>query len=163
MYIQFTKDINKIRNRIIFGLGFREIVIFLLILGIGLAVFFGLKNVLPNDIVYYMLVPIVLIGMFFMVFKHNGMPFEKFLFYKIKRLIFSAKVKRYVTENGLKESAIIKSKNHKLILGTAGTGKAFKANFNKLDKEVIAKNGTIQQKNKNTKTGKSEKNKKRTA
>lgn len=130
MYIQFTKDINKIRNRIIFGMGLREIIIAIIIIGLGLAGYFGLRNILPTDIVYYLLIPLVLVGMFFMVFKHNGMPFEKFLFYKLKRIIFSSKIKRYVTENTIEQ------------------------------KEVSLKNGTAQKKRKNPKANKSEKNKK---
>lgn len=130
MYIQFTKDINKIRNRIIFGMGLREIIIAIIIIGLGLAGYFGLRNILPTDIVYYLLIPLVLVGMFFMVFKHNGMPFEKFLFYKLKRIIFSSKIKRYVTENTIEQ------------------------------KEVSLKNGTAQKKRKTPKANKSEKNKK---
>lgn len=133
MYIQFTKDINKIKNRIIFGLGLREIIIFLIILGSGFAEYHILKNYLQSDLTYYLLVPLVGIGMFFMAYKHNGMPFEKFLFYKLKRIIFSAKVKRYVTENET-ERSISKT----LILGIPGTGKAFRADMKKM-KEVKRK------------------------
>ena len=108
MYIQFTKDINKIKNRIIFGLGLREIIIGSITIGTALGTFFLLRGVLPNDVVYYMLVPVVLLGMFFMIFKHNGMPFEKFLYYKLRRILFSQNILHYKTEGVIKHGVIQK-------------------------------------------------------
>ena len=108
MYIQFTKDINKIKNRIIFGLGLREIIIGGLTIGAALAEYFWLRNIVPTDVVYYLLVPMVLLGMFFVIFKHNGMPFEKFLFYKIRRIIFTQNILHYKTEGVIKHGVIQK-------------------------------------------------------
>ncbi len=110
MYIQFTKDINKIKNRIIFGLGLREIIIGALTIGTALGTFFLLRNTVPTDVVYYMLVPIILMGMFFMVFKHNGMPFEKFIYYKLRRILFSQNILHYKTER-ITKNEFIQKKN----------------------------------------------------
>lgn len=107
MYIQFTKDINKIKDRIIFGLGLREIIIGAMTIGSALGVFFLLKGKLPNDVVYYLLIPIILLGMFFMIYKHNGMTFEKFIYYKLRRILFSQKILHYETE-GVNENAVIR-------------------------------------------------------
>ena len=98
MYIQFTKDINKIKDRIIFGLGLREIIIGAVTIGTALGMFFLLKGKIPSDVIYYLLIPVVLLGMFFMVFKHNGMPFEKYLYYKLRRVLFSRKILHYRSE-----------------------------------------------------------------
>ena len=108
MYIQFTKDINKIKNRIIFGLGLREIVIGTGTIGAAFGEYFLLRNIIATDIVYYMLVPVVLLGMFFMIFKHNGMPFEKFLYYKLRRILFSQNILHYKTEGVVKHGVIQK-------------------------------------------------------
>ena len=106
MYIQFTKDINKIKDRIIFGLGLREIVIGAMTIVAALGTFFLLKGKLPNDVVYYLLIPIILLGMFFMIYKHNGMTFEKFIYYKLRRILFSQKILHYETE--VNENAVIR-------------------------------------------------------
>lgn len=103
MYIQFTKDINKIKNTVAFGMGVREIIIALATIVIALSEFFVFKKFIPTDLAYYPCIPTVLIGMFFMVYKKNGMRFEKAMFYKIKRILFSSKIKRYETENMYKE------------------------------------------------------------
>lgn len=97
MYIQFTKDINKIKSTVAFGLGMREIIIAVITIAISFSEYFFLRNFLPSDLVFYALIPTVLLGMFFIVYKKNGMRFEKVMFYKLKRILFS-KVKRYETE-----------------------------------------------------------------
>ena len=112
MYIQFTKDINKIKNRIIFGLGLREIVIGTGTIGAAFGEYFLLRNIVPTDIVYYMLVPVVLLGMFFMIFKYNGMPFEKFFFYKLRRIIFTQNILHFKTER-ITKNEFIQKKNKK--------------------------------------------------
>ena len=112
MYIQFTKDINKIKNRIIFGLGLREIVIGTGTIGAAFSEYFLLRNTIPTDVVYYLLVPVVLLGMFFMIFKHNGMPFEKFLYYKLRRILFSQNILHYKTE-GITKNEFIQKKAKK--------------------------------------------------
>ena len=112
MYIQFTKDINKIKDRIIFGLGLREIIIGALTIGTALGTFFLLKGKIPSDVIYYLLIPVVLLGMFFMVFKHNGMPFERFIYYKLRRLLFSQQILHYETE-GVTKNVDIRKKTEK--------------------------------------------------
>ena len=112
MYIQFTKDINKIKDRIIFGLGLREIIIGIITIGAAFGEYFLLKRILPTDIVYYLLVPLILLGMFFMVFKHNNMPFEKFIYYKLRRILFSQNILRYKME-GTRNNEIIQKTNKK--------------------------------------------------
>ena len=112
MYIQFTKDINKINNRIIFGLGLREIMIGTGTIGAAFGEYFLLRNTIPTDVVYYMLVLIILLGMFFMAFKHNGMPFEKFLFYKLRRIIFTQNILHFKTER-ITKNEFIQKKNKK--------------------------------------------------
>lgn len=97
MYIQFTKDINKIKSTVIFNLGVREIIIALIIIGISLIEYLFTRKFLPSDFAFYPLVPTILLGMFFMVYKKNEMRFGKVMFYKIKRVLFS-RVKRYETE-----------------------------------------------------------------
>ena len=98
MYIQFTKDINKIKSTVALGLGLREIIIAVITIAIALLEYFFFKRVLPSDLAFYPLIPTVLLGMFFMAYKKNGMRFEKVMFYKFKRIFF-ARIKRYETED----------------------------------------------------------------
>ncbi len=110
MYIQFTKDINKIKNTVAFGLGWREIIIAVTTILSALAEYFFFKNILPSDLAFYPLIPTVLLGMFFIAYKKNGMRFEKVIFYKLKRILFS-KIKRYETEDKEVDNGTEKEKN----------------------------------------------------
>ena len=60
MYIQFTKDINKIKSSIVLGLELREIIIALATMAVAFGEYFLLKKIIPTDIVYYLLVPMIL-------------------------------------------------------------------------------------------------------
>lgn len=104
MYIQFTKDLNKIKNSVFLGMGVREIIIAVITIGLALLEFFKFRKYLPDDLVYYFMLPTVALGTFFMFYKKNGIRFEKVIFYKIKRLLFSANVRRYETEK-IKENS----------------------------------------------------------
>lgn len=110
MYIQFTKDINKIKNTVAFGLGWREIIIAVTTILSALAEYLLFKNILPSDLAFYPLIPTVLLGMFFIAYKKNGMKFEKVIFYKLKRVLFS-KIKRYETEDKEVDNGTEKEKN----------------------------------------------------
>lgn len=98
MYIQFTKDLNKIKNSVFLGMGVREIIIAVITLALALLEFFKFRKYLLGDLVYYFMLPTVMLGTFFMFYKKNGIIFEKVILYKLKRLLFSANVRRYETE-----------------------------------------------------------------
>ena len=98
MYIQFTKDLNKIKTSIFMGMGVREFIIAGITVGLALLEFFKFGKYLPNDLVYYSMLPTIALGSVFMFYKKNGIKFEKIIFYKVKRLLFSANVRRYETE-----------------------------------------------------------------
>lgn len=99
MYIQFTKDINKIRSIVFLGRTFREICIFT---AAGVTAFLSYhitKRILPGTLSLYVIVPIMLIASFFAFYHKNNFKLEKIIFYRVKRLLFCSKIRRYQTEN----------------------------------------------------------------
>lgn len=99
MYIQFTKDINKIRNTVVFGLTIRELIILGASGGLCFILYQILSNFLPIVLSIYAVIPIIVISAFVVFFNPNGMNFEKFIFYKLKRIFFSKNIRTYQTEN----------------------------------------------------------------
>lgn len=99
MYIQFTKDINKIRNIVFLGRTFREICIFSVSGGTAFLSYHIIKRILPGTLSLYVIVPIMLAASFFAFYHKNNLKFEKLIFYRIKRVLFGSKLRKYQTEN----------------------------------------------------------------
>ena len=62
MYIQFTKDINKIRNILFLGRTFREICIFTVSGFIAFLSYHITKRILPGTLSLYVIVPTMLVA-----------------------------------------------------------------------------------------------------
>ena len=99
MYIQFTKDINKIRNILFLGRTFREICIFTVSGFIAFLSYHITKRILPGTLSLYVIVPTMLVASFFAFYHKNNLKFEKVIFYRIKRVLFGSKIRKYQTEN----------------------------------------------------------------
>ena len=115
MYIQFTKDINKIRNILFLGRTFREICIFTVSGFIAFLSYHITKRILPGTLSLYVIVPTMLVASFFAFYHKNNLKFEKVIFYRIKRVLFGSKIRKYHTENFYEslETLIIKEENLK--------------------------------------------------
>lgn len=98
MYIQFSKDINKIRNTFFWFFTARELIIGGMFAITGLILYQIFKSYITFQSAAYLLFIYMLIPGFILFYNKNGMKCEKVLFYKIKRLI-SGKVRPYKTEN----------------------------------------------------------------
>lgn len=99
MYIRFTKDINKIRNTIFWGLTIREIIVFLLSGLIAFSSFHLAKRFIPTGLALYVIVPVMAIACFFVFYNKNTLKFERLIFNKLKRIFCSSKIRTFQTEN----------------------------------------------------------------
>ena len=84
MYIQFTKDINKIRNILFLGRTFREICIFTVSGFIAFLSYHITKRILPGTLSLYVIVPTMLVASFFAFYHKNNLKFEKVIFTESK-------------------------------------------------------------------------------
>ena len=98
MYIQFSKDINKIRNTFFWFVTVRELIIGGAFTITGFILYQIFKSHVTYQSAAYLLFIYMLIPGFILFYNKNGMKCEKVLFYKIKRLI-GGKVRPYKTEN----------------------------------------------------------------
>ena len=98
MYIQFSKDINKIRNTFFWFVTVRELIVGGAFTITGFILYQIFKSHVTYQSAAYLLFIYMLIPGFILFYNKNGMKCEKVLFYKIKRLI-GGKVRPYKTEN----------------------------------------------------------------
>ena len=98
MYIQFSKDINKIRNTFFWFVTVRELIVGGTFTITGFILYQIFKSHVTYQSAAYLLFIYMLIPGFILFYNKNGMKCEKVLFYKIKRLI-GGKVRPYKTEN----------------------------------------------------------------
>ncbi len=103
MYIQFNKDISKIKNVVVLGMNWREIIIAGIGLTTALIMFFSMRKVLGADIASYAIVPVVGVVAVLLFYRKQGMnmTFEQLMFYKIKRIWLAGKhrIRHYESEN----------------------------------------------------------------
>ena len=98
MYIQFSKDINKIRNTFFWVFTVRESIIGGTFVITGFILYQIFKSHITFQSAGYLLFIYMLIPGFILLYNKNGLKCEKVLFYKIKRLI-NGKIRPYKTEN----------------------------------------------------------------
>ena len=134
MYIQFTKDINKIRNTVFFGLTIREIIVFIIS---GLTAFLSFhftKRFIPTGMALYIIVPKMAIAYFFVFYNKNTLKFERLIFNKLKRIFCSSKIRTFQTENIYE---IIEKKENSENAGNKGIKSSDVSSFQKGSSQVI--------------------------
>lgn len=98
MYIQVSKDINKIRNTVVSRFTWRDIVILSTFGVFSFILYHIMKDYISYKISTYILSAFLIFPAFLLFYNKNGMQPEKLLFYKIKRFI-NGKIRPYKTEN----------------------------------------------------------------
>ena len=97
MEVRINKEVKDYQESIFFGLSLRQFVFSILAVGVAVAVYFLLKDIVGTSEVGWMCIlaamPFALCGFF----KYNGMPAEKFLaaflrseYLMLKKLMFKA-------------------------------------------------------------------------
>lgn len=78
MEIKINKEIRNYKETLFFGLSLRQFICSLLAVGVAVALYFALRNVLDRETVSWLCIvgaaPIAVAGFF----KYNGMTLEKF-------------------------------------------------------------------------------------
>ncbi len=98
MFIQFSKDINKIKSTIIWIFTLRDIVLLLGFGIIGVFLYFTVKDNLSFEASSYVLCAFMVIPSILIFYNKNGMKAEKVLYHKFKRIFFT-KIRPYKSEN----------------------------------------------------------------
>lgn len=143
MYIQFSKDINKIRNTVVSRFTWRDIIILSTFGVFSFILYHIMKNYISYKISTYILSAFLIFPAFLLFYSKNGMKPEKLLFYKIKRLI-NGKVRPYKTENlyAQIEAEVKKQEVNKIAVSEKNSKQKQKNTVNKKAKKSAAKNST---------------------
>ena len=88
MYIQFSKDINKIKSTIFWIFTLRDILLLGIFGVIGFILYFIIKDRISFEISSYVLCAFMIIPSILLFYNKNGMKAEKVLYYKFKRIFF---------------------------------------------------------------------------
>ena len=99
MEIKVNKEIKNYKERIFFGLSFRQFICSALAVGTAVGVYFGLRNVLDKETVSWLCMvcaaPVAVTGFF----QYNGLNFERFIWAVIKSEILMSGVRLYKSRN----------------------------------------------------------------
>ncbi len=104
MEIKLNKEIRNHKEGIFFGLSLRQLVCCALAVGAAVGVYFGLHDVLGDEVTSWLCIlaatPLGVAGFF----KYNGLTFEQFLWAVIKTCILCAGPRLWIAENYLYEA-----------------------------------------------------------
>ena len=99
MEIKINKEIRNYKETLFFGLSLRQFICSALAVGVAVAIFFTLRNVLDRETVSWLCIvgaaPVAVAGFF----KYNGMTLEKFLWAFIKSEFLLAGNRVWKSEN----------------------------------------------------------------
>ncbi len=110
MIVKINKEIRGYEETLFFGLSLRQFVCSVLAVGVAVALFFGLQNVLDRETLSWVCilaaVPIAVAGFF----RYNGMTFERFLCAFIKSALLCSGHRVWRAENHLLNAILKESK-----------------------------------------------------
>ena len=99
MEIKINKEIRNYKETLFFGLSLRQFICSVLAVGVAVALYFALRNVLDRETVSWLCIvgaaPIAVAGFF----KYNGMTLEKFVWAFIKSEFLMAGNRVWKSEN----------------------------------------------------------------
>ena len=99
MEIKINKEIRNYKETLFFGLSLRQFACSVLAVGVAVALYFALRNVLDRETVSWLCIvgaaPIAVAGFF----KYNGMTLEKFVWAFIKSEFLMAGNRVWKSEN----------------------------------------------------------------
>ena len=99
MEIKINKEIRNYKETLFFGLSLRQFVCSVLAVGVAVALYFALRNVLDRETVSWLCIvgaaPIAVAGFF----RYNGMTLEKFLWAWLKSEFLMAGNRVWKSEN----------------------------------------------------------------
>ena len=99
MEIKINKEIRNYKETLFFGLSLRQFICSVLAVGVAVALYFALRNVLGRETVSWLCIvgaaPVAVAGFF----KYNGMTLEKFVWAFIKSEFLMAGNRVWKSEN----------------------------------------------------------------
>jgi len=99
MEIKINKEIRNYKETLFFGLSLRQFACSVLAVGVAVALYFALRNVLDRETVSWLCIvgaaPVAVAGFF----KYNGMTLEKFVWAFIKSEFLMAGNRVWKSEN----------------------------------------------------------------
>ena len=99
MEIKINKEIRNYKETLFFGLSLRQFICLVLAVGVAVALYFALRNVLDRETVSWLCIvgaaPVAVAGFF----KYNGMTLEKFVWAFIKSEFLMAGNRVWKSEN----------------------------------------------------------------
>jgi len=99
MEIKINKEIRNYKETLFFGLSLRQFICSVLAVGVAVALYFALRNVLDRETVSWLCIvgaaPVAVAGFF----KYNGMTLEKFVWAFIKSEFLMAGNRVWKSEN----------------------------------------------------------------
>ena len=82
-YVKIPYNIERVKNKIIFGLTLRQIICFALAAIACIPFYLYARKLIGNELSMFFIITFSFIFFFFAFYEKNGLPFEKYLFYKL--------------------------------------------------------------------------------
>ena len=98
-FVPVTKDLNRVKTKVMFNLTRRQLICFALAAAVGMPVFFLAKSKLELSAAAMVMVVIMLPFIFFALYEKDGQPAEKILGHVVKTMFLRDRVRPYRTEN----------------------------------------------------------------
>ncbi len=97
-YVQIPRDLNKIKEKFLFGLPKRQVIYFGIGIAVGIVPFFVLMKIDITAAVVALMCCILPFG-FMGMYEKNGYTCDKLIMFWLKANLFSTKLRPYKTEN----------------------------------------------------------------
>lgn len=98
-FVQIPKDLNKVKEKVMFNLTKRQLICFGIGGGVGLIAFFIFKSLVSIQAGVFAVVISAFPAMFFSIYEKDGQPPEKIIINIIKAKFINPKIRIYKTEN----------------------------------------------------------------
>lgn len=98
-FVPVSKDLNRVKTKVMFNLTRRQLICFALAAAVGMPVFFLAKSKLELSAAAMVMVVIMLPFIFFALYEKDGQPAEKILGHVVKTMFLRDRVRPYRTEN----------------------------------------------------------------
>lgn len=127
-FVQIPKDLSKIRTKIAFGLGKRQLICFGSGAVIGLPAYFFIRNIIGNTFALVLMIiimsPLFLLG----IYEKDGQPAEKVVINFLRLRLYYKGIRLYKTENFYETIEMIEKtdKNNNMGGGYVGAKKSSK-------------------------------------
>lgn len=98
-YVTITKDLSRIKNKLVFNLTKRQLISFSLAGGIGIPFYLFSRSVIGGDVAAFLMIALMLPFMAFGVYEKDGQPLEKILYHMIRARFLLPRIRVYQTDN----------------------------------------------------------------